>query len=79
MIFYFVPYLYCKLFFAGWIVEFRLGASLLGKTLDVFINHPLSIDEKFERHTYYQLQWINESANIQLTLPGSFHYYVTDQ
>ncbi|XP_028049244.1 LOW QUALITY PROTEIN: glycogen debranching enzyme [Monomorium pharaonis] len=63
----------------GWIVEFRLGASLLGKTLDVFINHPLSTDKEFERHTYYQLQWIDESASIRLTLPGSFHYYVTDQ
>ncbi|XP_011865621.1 PREDICTED: glycogen debranching enzyme isoform X2 [Vollenhovia emeryi] len=63
----------------GWIVEFRLGASLLGKTLDVFINHPLSADKKFERHTYYQLQWVDESARIHLTLPGSFHYYVTDQ
>ncbi|XP_025994344.2 glycogen debranching enzyme isoform X2 [Solenopsis invicta] len=63
----------------GWIVEFRLGASLLGKALDVFINHPLSADKEFERHTYYQLQWVDESASIHLTLPGSFHYYVTDQ
>ncbi|XP_070513892.1 glycogen debranching enzyme isoform X3 [Cardiocondyla obscurior] len=63
----------------GWIVEFRLGASLLGKALDVFINHPLSNDKQFERHTYYQLQWVDESAIIHLTLPGSFHYYVTDQ
>ncbi|KMQ85599.1 glycogen debranching enzyme, partial [Lasius niger] len=63
----------------GWKVEFRLGASLLGKTLDVFINHPLSSDKKFERHTYYQLQWVDESASIHLILPGSFHYYVTDQ
>ncbi|XP_011685016.1 PREDICTED: glycogen debranching enzyme isoform X2 [Wasmannia auropunctata] len=63
----------------GWTVEFRLGASLLGKALDVFVNHPLSPDKKFERHTYYQLQWVDESASIHLTLPGSFHYYVTDQ
>lgn len=63
----------------GWIVEFRLGASLLGKTLEVFINHPLSTDKKFERHTYYQLKWIDESASIHLTLSGSFHYYVTNQ
>lgn len=63
----------------GWKVEFRLGASLLGKRLDVFINHPLSNDKKFERHTYYQLQWVDESANIHLTLSGSFHYYITDQ
>lgn len=59
-------------------MEFKLGASLLGKTLDVFTNHPLSNDQKFERHTYYQLPWINDSANLLLTLPGSFHYYVTD-
>ncbi|KAL6433430.1 hypothetical protein ACFW04_006521 [Cataglyphis niger] len=63
----------------GWKVEFRLGASLLGKRLDVFINHPLSNDGKFERHTYYQLQWVDESASIHLTLSGSFHYYVSDQ
>ncbi|XP_025075084.1 glycogen debranching enzyme isoform X3 [Pogonomyrmex barbatus] len=63
----------------GWTVEFRLGASLLGKTLDVFINHPLSADKKFERHSYYQLQWVDETASIHLTLAGSFHYYVTDQ
>jgi len=25
------------------------------------------------------LQWVDESASISLTLPGSFHYYVTDQ
>ncbi|XP_047352700.1 glycogen debranching enzyme [Vespa velutina] len=62
----------------GWKVEFKLGASLLGKTLDVFTNHPLSNDQKFERHTYYQLPWINDSANLLLTLPGSFHYYVMD-
>ncbi|EFN70541.1 Glycogen debranching enzyme [Camponotus floridanus] len=63
----------------GWKIEFRLGASLLGKKLDIFINHPLSSDKKFERHTYYQLQWVDESASIYLTLPGSFHYYVSDQ
>lgn len=63
----------------GWIVEFRLGASLLGKRLSVFINHPLSTNGRFERHTYYELNWVDESASIQLTLPGSFHYYVTDQ
>nr|XP_012233838.1 PREDICTED: glycogen debranching enzyme isoform X2 [Linepithema humile] len=63
----------------GWKVEFRLGASLLGKSLSVFTNHPLSADKQFERHTYYQLQWVDESASIHLTLPGSFHYYVTDQ
>lgn len=63
----------------GWKVEFRLGASLLGKRLDVFINHPLSSDGKFERQTYYQLQWVDESASIHLTLSGSFHYYVSDQ
>ncbi|XP_020285124.1 glycogen debranching enzyme isoform X1 [Pseudomyrmex gracilis] len=63
----------------GWTVEFRLGASLLGRTLSVFINHPLTDDKQFDRHTYYQLQWIDESASIRLNLAGSFHYYVIDQ
>ncbi|XP_019697923.1 glycogen debranching enzyme [Harpegnathos saltator] len=63
----------------GWKVEFRLGASLLGQTLNVFINYPLPAEKKFERHTYYQLPWVDESATVHLTLPGSYHYYVTDQ
>ncbi|RLU17593.1 hypothetical protein DMN91_009829 [Ooceraea biroi] len=66
----------------GWTVEFKLGASLLGKALNIFINHPLSPDNHFERRTYYQLQWVSESAGvtcIKLTLAGSFHYYASDQ
>ncbi|XP_077266299.1 glycogen debranching enzyme-like isoform X3 [Temnothorax americanus] len=63
----------------GWVVEFRLGASLLGKRPGVFINHPLSNNMRFERNTYHQLKWENESANILLFLAGSFHYYVTDR
>ncbi|XP_014469825.1 PREDICTED: glycogen debranching enzyme isoform X4 [Dinoponera quadriceps] len=63
----------------GWKVEFRLGASLLGQTLDIFMNYPLLAEKKFERHTYYQLPWVDESATVHLTLPGSYHYYVTDK
>lgn len=59
-------------------MEFRLGASLLGKTLDLFINHPLGENQKFERHTYYPLEWMHETASICLSLAGSFHYYLTD-
>lgn len=62
----------------GWKVEFRLGASLLGKSLDLFINYPLRENKKFERHTYYPLEWVNETANISLFLAGSFHYYLID-
>lgn len=62
----------------GWRVEFRLGASLLGRTVDLFINYPLGENKKFERHTYYLLEWINETANICLSLAGSFHYYLID-
>ncbi|CAK9831681.1 Glycogen debranching enzyme [Anthophora retusa] len=62
----------------GWRVEFRLGASLLGKALDLFINYPLGENQKFERHTYYSLEWANETANVCLSLAGSFHYYLTD-
>lgn len=65
-------------FLIGWRIEFRLGATLLGQQADVFINYPILRDKSFERHTYYQLPWFNESAIIDLNLAGSFHYYVTD-
>ncbi|XP_012265578.2 glycogen debranching enzyme isoform X2 [Athalia rosae] len=62
----------------GWQVEFRLGPSLLGKSINLFTNHPLIPHQKFERATYYQLPWKNESASLTLALAGSFHYYITD-
>ncbi|XP_024943750.1 glycogen debranching enzyme [Cephus cinctus] len=61
----------------GFQIQFRLGPSLLGRTVDIFTNHPPN-GQTFERHTYYQLQWTNESANLQLAAAGSFHYYITD-
>ncbi|KAG8039804.1 hypothetical protein G9C98_000533 [Cotesia typhae] len=61
----------------GWYVEFHLGPSLFGRTVDIFTNHPIS-DKKFNRHTYYQLSWSNDVAVVQATVPGSFHYYIID-
>ncbi|XP_012280901.1 glycogen debranching enzyme [Orussus abietinus] len=62
----------------GWLVQFRLGPSLLGRSVHIFTNHPLSSDQQFERRTYYQLPWINDCATLRLALAGSFHYYITD-
>ncbi|XP_051162472.1 glycogen debranching enzyme [Leptopilina boulardi] len=61
-----------------WQVQFRLGPSLLGRKIDIFVNHPLTKDQKYERHVYRQLKWNNETANLNLTSAGSFHYYATD-
>ncbi|KAJ8667077.1 hypothetical protein QAD02_008739 [Eretmocerus hayati] len=60
----------------GWVVEFRLGASLLGQNVDIFTNHPLLNGTPFERNTYYQLPWNHESAFLRVSLAGSFHYYI---
>ncbi|XP_057317970.1 glycogen debranching enzyme-like isoform X1 [Microplitis mediator] len=62
----------------GWQVEFRLGPSLFGKSVDIFTNHPLTDDKKFDRHTYYQLRWVNDAAVVRVSFAGSFHYYITD-
>ncbi|XP_066584134.1 glycogen debranching enzyme isoform X2 [Prorops nasuta] len=61
----------------GWHVEFRLGASLLGKEVNIFTNHPQDHNQSFKRQTYYELQWVHDSANLYITLAGSFHYYAT--
>ncbi|XP_034951239.1 glycogen debranching enzyme isoform X2 [Chelonus insularis] len=62
----------------GWTVEFRLGPSLFGKTINIFTNHPSSSENVFERDTYYQLPWCNEVAVLKVKRAGSFHYYITD-
>ncbi|XP_011494521.1 PREDICTED: glycogen debranching enzyme [Ceratosolen solmsi marchali] len=62
----------------GWVVEFRLGSSLLGHNVDVFTNHPQLISDPFKRCTYYQLPWSHESAFLRLSLAGSFHYYIQE-
>ncbi|KAK0167033.1 hypothetical protein PV327_004482 [Microctonus hyperodae] len=61
----------------GWQIEFRLGPSLFGRSINIFTNHPLT-DKEFQRNEYYQIKWTNESAIIQLTNAGSFHYYASD-
>lgn len=63
---------------SGWIIEFRLGASLLGHNVDIFTNHPLINGNQFERRTYYQLPWSHESAYLRVALAGSFHYYIAE-
>ncbi|XP_068991673.1 glycogen debranching enzyme isoform X1 [Neodiprion pinetum] len=62
----------------GWQVQFRLGPSLLGKNINIFTNHPLEVNQKFERTSYHQLLLVNDSADLTLALAGSFHYYITD-
>ncbi|XP_033222328.1 glycogen debranching enzyme isoform X2 [Belonocnema kinseyi] len=62
----------------GYQVQFRLGPSLLGKNIDIFVNHPPTNDKQFERHTYYQLKWVEETAILRVTSAGSFHFYASD-
>ena len=69
-----------------WILQFRLGPSLLGQTVLLHTNYPLK-DGKFQRETYHELPWKSESnnqaddtsifANISLGISGSFHFYLT--
>jgi glycogen debranching enzyme len=72
----------------GWILQFRLGPSLLGKTIQLWTNCP-ERKEDYDRSTYKSLEWQCDSAcksddtafyaNIHLTTSGSFHYYIADE
>lgn len=53
----------------GWILQFRLGASLLGRRVTIYVNHPSSGTDhdpvEFDRNTYHILQWkADRSVNV---------------
>ncbi|XP_049823584.1 glycogen debranching enzyme isoform X4 [Aethina tumida] len=75
----------------GWIVQFRLGPSLLGRRVSLHCNFPKKINgklEPFERKEYQELKWCQDEgcknsddtalyAQISAELAGGFHYYFT--
>ena len=72
----------------GWTLQFRLGPSLLGKSVQLFTDCPLN-KEDYDRGKFSLLEWQNDSANksddtatfcnVLLNTSGSFHYYITDE
>ena len=68
-------------------MQFRRGASLFGKHIELYINYPDEGATKFERYSYRQLQWSSESGNasddtalytqVKLLQAGSYRYYFT--
>ena len=79
-------------FFTGWKLQFRLGPSLLGRRIRLYVNHPAADAdgnvEMFERTQYRQLEWQHDSRNtdddtaiyadVVTIAPGSYHYYLID-
>ena len=81
--------------FTEWKIQFRLGSSLLGKRIRLYVNHPPTSESSnaeqvaFDRNCYGRLEWQHESrnkdddtvvyANIVTFTSGSFHYYFIDQ
>lgn len=70
-----------------WILQFRLGPTLLGRKIFLFCNYPQD-NQAFERDHYYQLNWVQDEgceysddtalfAQIVTEISGSFHYYFT--
>lgn len=71
----------------NWVIQFRLGPSLLGRKVVLFSNYP-QLKQEFQRKHYYELQWLQDEgcshsddtalyAELVVRIPGSFHYYFT--
>lgn len=71
----------------NWIIQFRLGPSLLGHEVILYCNYPKD-DLNFDRNKYQLLTWSQDTGcknsddtsyatNIDVKLSGSFHYYFT--
>ncbi|XP_060528992.1 glycogen debranching enzyme [Cylas formicarius] len=69
----------------NWTLQFRLGPSLLGRKIKLYLNYPKETNE-FERGTYQLLEWCQDEgckhaddtatfAQIVPKISGSFHYY----
>jgi glycogen debranching enzyme len=77
----------------GWKLQFRLGPSLLGRRIRLYVNHPtVDVDgvvSSFERTQYRALTWFHESRNkdddtamytdVIMAASGSYHYYFIDE
>ncbi|XP_026277583.1 glycogen debranching enzyme isoform X2 [Frankliniella occidentalis] len=70
----------------GWSLHFRLGTSLLGRSVTLHCNHPSAPEEDFSRAAYRVLPWQSDSgssddtakfAEVVIRRAGSFHYYFT--
>ncbi|XP_061097981.1 glycogen debranching enzyme isoform X2 [Conger conger] len=67
----------------GFELQFRLGPTLQGKPVQVRTNYP-SKGEKFDRHDFRTLEWINPTereddsdkfCTLDLQIAGSYQYY----
>ncbi len=71
-----------------WILQFRLGPSLLGQRVNLFTNHPVG-GKAFDRKSYARLEWDSDSSNkaddtsiftdVKLHISGSFHFYIENE
>jgi glycogen debranching enzyme len=71
----------------GTVLQFRLGPSLLGRVVQLFVNHPGSAEnggKAFERETFRELKWLRDGGDdtaayvdVPLVLAGSFKFYFT--
>uniref|UniRef100_A0A646QHN2 Glycogen debranching enzyme n=1 Tax=Hemiscolopendra marginata TaxID=943146 RepID=A0A646QHN2_9MYRI len=69
----------------GWVLQFRMGPSLYGQNVKLYVNHPVDVNTSFQRSNYRLVEWKVEGknleddtamyANIQMYTAGSFHYY----
>lgn len=69
----------------NWIIQFRLGPSLLGRKVALFCNYPI-MNLDFRRNVYYEVPWKQDEGcshsddtalygEIVARNPGSFHYF----
>lgn len=72
----------------NWIIQFRLGPSLLGRKVHLYTNYPEHINVEFKRTRYQLLKWQQDEgcknaddtasyAEIIVKMAGSFHFYFT--
>jgi hypothetical protein len=71
----------------NWVLQFRLGPSLLGRKVSLYCNYPEK-GKEFNRHSYNLLKWRQDEGchyaddtalltDITPIVSGSFHYFFT--
>ncbi|RZC42945.1 glycogen debranching enzyme, partial [Asbolus verrucosus] len=71
----------------NWILQFRLGPSLLGRKVSLYCNYPKK-NQEYDRNLYHLLEWSQDEGcnysddtalltEITPKISGSFHYYFT--